>query len=618
MAKPDMTNRNNPSPLVHLLLKRLRREAVSIATGKAIAVDVLSAKTKRIGEHRVTVYKAGIIAVLSDEAGIRHRLEIARRTVSHQSIRYELDSDELMTVFEDAVPDIGTNEKTVGTPVPPDQVSRFDVLRLIGMVRDSADPPYAADVATLLMLADAVNQYPPRLQGILEVLRRSRPIIVIIGEVPGFVNTFLSLMKRGLLTFGAITKANGYANWKKKDLQFDYVRAPRSKVICFAEQDYEKSHLTDRVGYAANSPHPIVAIATTDEKVPSTLIEAAQLHLTCGPLTAEIVSKTIETVLGAPPVLELSDADCSLLGLAELELAIRPGVSPTRAIEILAEFIAEKRKGGPGNDSQQTSRDNSNVGQATTTSSSRNNVKSTGSEIIQPVKPEHGKSSKLLPLVETLSGYGDAKEWAVDLKDDLALWRSGEVEWSDMSTKLLLSGPPGTGKTFFARALCNSLEIPLVATSVATWLEGGHLGDDLRRMGDTFKEASAHRPCILFVDEIDGIGTRGNDRGRYSDYWNTLVNRALELFDGVSKTDGVIILTATNLPSLIDPALLRSGRLERHIPIPPPDIDTLCGILKHQVGADLARIVPSGLEALKISRENNRSPFRQGTSGLDL
>ncbi|WP_188344633.1 AAA family ATPase [Phyllobacterium sp. 628] len=107
----------------------------------------------------------------------------------------------------------------------------------------------------------------------------------------------------------------------------------------------------------------------------------------------------------------------------------------------------------------------------------------------------------------------------------------------------------------------------------------------------------------------------GNDRGRYSDYWNTLTNRALELFDGVVKTEGVILLAATNLPKLIDPALLRSGRLEHHVPISQPDIDTLCGILEHQIGADLARIVPGGLEAMQTGRNNNL-PVKGGTTGL--
>jgi cell division protease FtsH len=75
--------------------------------------------------------------------------------------------------------------------------------------------------------------------------------------------------------------------------------------------------------------------------------------------------------------------------------------------------------------------------------------------------------------------------------------------------QLLLSGPPGTGKTTFARALCNTLELPLIATSVARWLETSHLGDVLAAIGATFDHVSQVSPCILFIDEIDNIGSRG-------------------------------------------------------------------------------------------------------------
>lgn len=98
--------------------------------------------------------------------------------------------------------------------------------------------------------------------------------------------------------------------------------------------------------------------------------------------------------------------------------------------------------------------------------------------------------------VETLAGYGKARDWALDLKTDLAAWKAGTVLWSDLSSKLLLSGPPGTGKTTFARALGNTLQLPVFATSVATWLEASHLGDVLKRMRDCFEEAG-HAISVL-------------------------------------------------------------------------------------------------------------------------
>ena len=106
----------------------------------------------------------------------------------------------------------------------------------------------------------------------------------------------------------------------------------------------------------------------------------------------------------------------------------------------------------------------------------------------------------------------------------------------------------------------------MIATSVATWLKVGYLGDVLKRMSASFAEAEAAAPSILFIDEIDGmenVAAQANGI-RIGDS----INRALELLNGAAKTSGVIVVGATNNPDAIDRALLRSGRLETHVLIP--------------------------------------------------
>jgi SpoVK/Ycf46/Vps4 family AAA+-type ATPase len=172
-----------------------------------------------------------------------------------------------------------------------------------------------------------------------------------------------------------------------------------------------------------------------------------------------------------------------------------------------------------------------------------------------------------------------------------------------MSTKVLLSGPPGVGKSMFARALCNTLQVPLLATSVARWLEPSHLGDVLKRMKHSFAEAEAQKPCILFVDEFDGIGRRVDLSRDYADYWNSVVNCGLELLDGVARTSGVIVVCATNNPSVIDPALLRSGRIDRQIEIPLPDAEARLAILRHHLGKDIDTVTASVSRAAMVEND---------------
>lgn len=232
-----------------------------------------------------------------------------------------------------------------------------------------------------------------------------------------------------------------------------------------------------------------------------------------------------------------------------------------------------------------------------------------GSEFVQPRKLTGTDSDRFIERIETFFGCDEARDWALALQEDLPLWQAGDLRWEELSTKLLLSGPPGTGKTMFARALCNSLQVPMFVTSVSTWLQPRACGHVVRRIQGAFAEAVAHQPAILFIDGIDGIGRRSDTDQNHAHCCNALVNCLLELIDGAARTAGVIVVAATNCPDIIDRALLRSGRLAPHIEISSPDVAARIGILQHHLGSDLAAIVASAPKPTVLASEDDLRAF---------
>lgn len=194
------------------------------------------------------------------------------------------------------------------------------------------------------------------------------------------------------------------------------------------------------------------------------------------------------------------------------------------------------------------------------------------------------KSVSQGPRLEELPGFSAVKVWAKSFINDLNRFRKGKLEWSEMARGVLLHGPPGTGKTLFARAFAQSSGLPLISTSVTEWQSAGHLGNLLAAMRTTFETARATQPSIVFIDELDSIGDRGTFTGDYVEYRRQVVNQLLECIDGAQGRDQILVIGATNYPDTIDPALLRSGRIERHVRLDLPDVRDRTDILQFHMG----------------------------------
>jgi ATPase family associated with various cellular activities (AAA) len=581
------------------LTGRLRREAARELIHIAVDQSVLEEHHLTIDGRDIWVYRKGVAAEAKPHPAILRDLRRASGLTSGSSVDakggLEFDADTKVPWIEDEAnaehpePD-HPFEELAKRP----QEDRAQVVRLVAWIRSAAMPPKAAEVATALMIANALEA-DGELGRLQRVLQLPQPIISVRAAVDGFAKIFADLLRRGLILPGKVALSDGYRNYLDA---LPNAAETRWHAVHF-QMDAQRDELEDASVYRkASHSLPLLFVGEGAFGTPTLLECASQIELDCGCLTENIVRETIGIVLGKSPASSTLFPAVGKLGLEDLALAIRPEMEEAQALAALHR-LAEYANRDTEQDAAAKDVEDRTSARGSSTSKSGTMKKSSGNEVIQPAPLDGDRG--FVPTLDTLAGFDAARDWALNLKEDLHLWRAHDLPWDDMSTKLLLSGPPGTGKTTFACALCNSLRVPLVVTSVATWLEPGYLGDCLKRMSKAFEEARSLAPCILFIDEFDGISSRGRS-ARYDDYWTTIINRLLELLDGASKSTGVVVVAATNNPSVIDAALLRSGRLEKHIAIPMPDVAALSEILRHHLGNDLHGVIataPSELSAQK-------------------
>lgn len=423
-----------------------------------------------------------------------------------------------------------------GDPSDPVEILLDDLRDTPIEERVSVRPDLAA---VAVLTARAIEAEP----GLTRTLRRGTPVVTIATHSSDHVSSVSKVIE-----VCALPKDRSVVTSKHPS------RPMRDDVFIVARDGADKNHKpdagNDSIANALHARATIIGIAPDPRRqLPRDLMRSAEYRLVMPEIDESALFLVIEAVTGKRTQRPVDPATIRLLDIADLVLALRPDRSPEECLERLEELVVKK-----------------------------------------------GEFHSDGPALEDLDGYGEAKDWGLELAADFADYKAGRISWDEVDNRgLLLSGPPGVGKTSYARALSKSARVPLVATSVADWNAATYLSGTLQAIKDVFARACRLAPCILFIDELDGISDRARLSGDYVEYWSQVVNLFLELLQGVDDRPGVVVIGATNHPDRIDAAVKRAGRLDREIAIEKPDSRTLANIFRHHLGdllpeADLMRV----------------------------
>ena len=217
-----------------------------------------------------------------------------------------------------------------------------------------------------------------------------------------------------------------------------------------------------------------------------------------------------------------------------------------------------------------------------------------------------GASNEAQPQQQTVRfsdvhGCDEAKEELQELVEFLKNPEKFSTLGGKLPKGVLLVGPPGTGKTLLARAVAGEAGVPFFFMSGAEFDEI-YVGVGAKRVRELFANARAKAPAIIFIDELDAVGGKRNERDPA--YVKQSLNQLLTELDGFSQETGVIILAATNFPQLLDKALTRPGRFDRNVIVPLPDVRGRMEILKHH------------MKNVQVATDVDESVIARGTSGF--
>ncbi|KAJ7169761.1 ATP-dependent metallopeptidase Hfl [Mycena filopes] len=227
----------------------------------------------------------------------------------------------------------------------------------------------------------------------------------------------------------------------------------------------------------------------------------------------------------------------------------------------------------------------------------------------------YNKDTEVTVKFKDVAGMDEAKEEIMEFVKFLKEPAKYEKLGAKIPRGAILSGPPGTGKTLLAKATAGEASVPFLSVSGSEFVEM-FVGVGSSRVRDLFADAKKHAPCIIFVDEIDAIGKSRAKAGNFggNDERESTLNQLLVEMDGFGTKEHVVVLAGTNRPDVLDSALMRPGRFDRHIAIDRPDVSGRKGIY-------LVHLGPLRLhEALKDvdSLAQKLAVLTPGFSGADI
>jgi cell division protease FtsH len=435
------------------------------------------------------------------------------------------------------------------------------------------EPPGAGRLAVKLLLARLADREPSVRSAFLG---HDAPVVLMdVPDSTALERVFYNWKDVWLFDDSVVVNA------KKSDIEkIDRWTTTAIMFLASGRRKSGKDSAEDylRVVTAANKRIPIIGISEDARScLPECMNAIATHRVTFYALDAETVRLVIRAITGRPCRTLIEPQVVKKITFDDLPLAIRPGRSPHECMEKLRDLV--KRR-------------------------------------------ERTKDARDLSLDE-LHGLDEAVAWARASIRDLQSFKTGEIGWADIDNGVVLDGPPGTGKTTFAKVFAHEAGLPLITGTLAQWQGSGpgHLGSLLKAMRECFDEARRQAPAVVFIDEVDAFADRSKVTHDHKDYVIEVTNAFLEQLDGLAGREGLIFIAASNDVRRCDPAILRAGRLNRIIQIPLPNAGDLAKMFRVRLRDDLmgvdldeAALMASGFTGADVERavKDARRLARQG------